>query len=596
MKIAVFFRCFFQWILIAAMLCLFGIAFAETAPSTNKTPITIKIIGLPKGDMLTNVQNQLSISAKQLGNNPSRLSVINLYHSSPKAIQQAMSPYGYFRPHIQSSIQMIGSRQWILQYTIEQGDPVMLITVDVSVTGAGANDPAFQALVKNFPSQPGAILNTVLYERGKSSLSDLAVKRGYFNALMVENKVSVNLLTEEARIHIHFETGDRFRFGKTQFDSTYFDPKFLERYLNYTPDEYYDATKISALQDHLSSSGYFNNINIHPGLNPDILKSQKPVPITIHLTPSPSRQYQIGSGYGTDTGIRGLAGLTMRHLTPTGDKFSTFLYASQAYKSNSINHYLVSNFDVPGKDPVTQQYEVGFGAGEQTLPQGTYNNFKTSLAYSTQMGMVKQTSSVTYLNENYNIPALFPGYLKAQDLISAINWTIRSADDTLNPTQGYFLGLKLAGTSTSMLSQNNIFQADFSAKYLRTFYYDYRMILRSEASATAINTLNDLPYSMQLFAGGANSVRGYGYQSLGPGRYLVVSSIELQRRIVGNWYLAGFWDAGSVSRNIQSQLQQGAGPGLLWLSPIGPVELTVAHALYNKQAHWMVQFAMGPTL
>lgn len=66
---------------------------------------------------------------------------------------------------------------------------------------------------------------------------------------------------------------------------------------------------------------------------------------------------------------------------------------------------------------------------------------------------------------------------------------------------------------------------------------------------TSIANIGELPLSLQLFAGGVSSVRGYGYNSIGPGRNLVVASSEVQQRIIGAFYLAGLVDAGVVANN-----------------------------------------------
>ena len=62
------------------------------------------------------------------------------------------------------------------------------------------------------------------------------------------------------------------------------------------------------------------------------------------------------------------------------------------------------------------------------------------------------------------------------------------------------------------------------------------------------NTKNifQLPLSLQLLAGGSDSIRGYQFQSIGPGKKLVIGSVELQQEIKEDWYLNVFFDAGDV--------------------------------------------------
>ena len=54
---------------------------------------------------------------------------------------------------------------------------------------------------------------------------------------------------------------------------------------------------------------------------------------------------------------------------------------------------------------------------------------------------------------------------------------------------------------------------------------------------------------------------------------------------------------GSVNAKPFGPWVRSAGPGVMWLSPVGALKLTVAKPFNstNKKA-WMIQFAMGPEL
>ena len=102
--------------------------------------------------------------------------------------------------------------------------------------------------------------------------------------------------------------------------------------------------------------------------------------------------------------------------------------------------------------------------------------------------------------------------------------------------------------------------------------------------------MDDLPASRRFYAGGDNSIRGWGYDALGPndpvndqtvgGRYLAVGSLELEREIVGPWSVAVFTDFGNAfDPEYQKQWEQSVGLGVRWRSPIGQVRLDLAFAL-----------------
>ena len=132
-----------------------------------------------------------------------------------------------------------------------------------------------------------------------------------------------------------------------------------------------------------------------------------------------------------------------------------------------------------------------------------------------------------------------------------------------------------------------------------------RVILRGEAGVTIASEVTVLPASIRFFAGGDQSVRGYDYKELGPvdengevigGRYLLVGSIEYDHRITDDWSVAAFLDAGNAFDDFDEPLEQGAGFGVRWRSPVGPVRLDIANAISKPGNHWRVHFTIGPDL
>jgi translocation and assembly module TamA len=121
-----------------------------------------------------------------------------------------------------------------------------------------------------------------------------------------------------------------------------------------------------------------------------------------------------------------------------------------------------------------------------------------------------------------------------------------------------------------------------------------------------VDDLDDLPLSLRFFAGGDQSVRGYGYKKIGPadregnivgGRYLFTWSLELERELFDQWSAAVFYDAGSAMNSFTDlTMKEGAGAGIRWNAPFGQVRLDLARAIDDGGNSWRVHLTLGADL
>ena len=110
---------------------------------------------------------------------------------------------------------------------------------------------------------------------------------------------------------------------------------------------------------------------------------------------------------------------------------------------------------------------------------------------------------------------------------------------------------------------------------------------------------------MRFFAGGDQSIRGFGYRNLAPkdeegeltgGRYLAVVSAEYSYPVADEWRAAVFIDAGNAANKFNNNIATGAGVGAIWQSPVGPVRIYVARGHNDEENTWRLHLLMGPSL
>ena len=116
----------------------------------------------------------------------------------------------------------------------------------------------------------------------------------------------------------------------------------------------------------------------------------------------------------------------------------------------------------------------------------------------------------------------------------------------------------------------------------------------------------ELPPTLRYYAGGDQSVRGYGYRTIGPldadgnvvgGKNLLVYSLELERALFDEWSAAVFYDCGGASDGwTDITMKSGAGVGVRWKAPFGQVRLDLAKALDDGGNSWRIHFTIGADL
>lgn len=565
-------------IIINAVIIIF-LLFYSTAFAQNTT-LKVELVGVNE-EVQQNILSGLDVSAMRF---KSPEEVRQYFNSAPETIKKSLEPFGYFKSTIRSSL----SRQpeaWIAIFNISPGPAMRVNALDFNITGVGVKDPAFQEVIAHFPLASGQIFSVPKYNEATKLLLTTALARGYFDAQFTQKQIKIDLQRYTASITLHFDTGRRYRFGQISFhtkaEKNPFDIGFLKRFSPFTPNEPYTVKKVEKFQEALSGSSYFKEVMVTPEVEQ---KKYGVVPINVLLTPLPAKQYDFALGYGTDTGIRGSAGVEWRHVTPTGQRFQAAVQASE------INSNLQMHYIIPGKKPATDQFILTAAIEEEDETLGKSQWQKIMASYVTQLGNWKQTAALTLQNEHYSLEGA--PYQTQLLLFPSIAWETLKQDNVQYPSRGYRINLKLLG-APDLFAETPFFQTQLYLKAIYPVFDTNRLVLRGNFDYTKTQNIRDLPLSLQFFAGGTDSIRGYSYNSIGPGSNRWIASVEYRQHITGHWYLAAFMDAGDVSNTLFSSPKTGIGMGAVWQTQLGTLELTLTQAQDTPGKPLLLQFDMG---
>jgi outer membrane protein insertion porin family len=195
-------------------------------------------------------------------------------------------------------------------------------------------------------------------------------------------------------------------------------------------------------------------------------------------------------------------------------------------------------------------------------------------------------------------------------------WTHDSRDNTLFPNKGVLQRLS-AEVSLPVLDLE-YYKIDYKHTWFKDVTKNVTFMLNGELGYADSYGNKDYPFFKNFYVGGVNSVRGFDNGSIGPRDFDPGTNEDFAvggtTRIVGNaevfvpvpliknssqFRLSAFVDAGNVYGNSESinlgELRYGAGVGVSWFSPFGPLKLVFAKALNAKDTDdtQTLQFQLG---
>lgn len=562
--------------------------------------INVVIEGVTDEAELQNIKARLGIMQVEETAETPRRHVRSLYIRGQQEIKEALQPFGYYKTEVESEISQSG-KNWNIKYKVKLGAPVKITEVINILEGDGAQLSLFTKLQQDFALKEGYQFNQLSYDNYKKALLNTADIYGYFDARFLTQQIIIDPKANTAQIHLIFNTGKPYYYGHIQFESEYFSPKFLHRFLNIKPGEAYDENKIAELQADLLNSGFFASSLVEA--NRETLEDDT-IPIVIEVTPRNRFTYTAGAGYGTDMGARANLGFQWRRITDTGHSLRLDLEPAQYLQKYSLGYRM------PAEQPARDYYEV-YTAYIAEQPEGRVLDSTTKQlggvwSVGQSLNSVQRVLSLTYQEDNYIDQA---GNTSSSLVLPRASWEWIDTKDRYNVTKGYRARVDLRGTAEAIGSTTEFIQGELNAKAIYAFTDTTRLVTRGQFGATLDATLEAIPPSLRFYAGGDNSVRGYLFEGLGVtvvndngkkqnigGSYVVVGSLELDQLIYGDFGVAAFFDTGNAMIRLNEPLAQGFGVGIRYKTPIGSVRFDLATPISESTNQVRVHFSMGPEL
>lgn len=313
------------------------------------------------------------------------------------------------------------------------------------------------------------------------------------------------------------------------------------------------------------------------------------------------RTFEASVGVGREEIIRGQVAWRHRNINGSGHRYGINLRASFIGQRASTDYLIPYIFNSKSSN-VSTLFGIHRLEPSYELLQAGLNS---SLIYQKSRN---QTASLSYeysINEELSRDqgAKLPKNILSYNISSFIISGYYSEGLSRDP-RGWVLQPSVEISST-------FGEADFKFQKFNLDVRRYTPVRQSTTIAARVNAgkifytqADDLPSNIRYFSGGTSSVRGWNRQELGPsipsfdeegvfdtyvpigGRAAFSFNIELRQQLTSifpNFGIALFLDGGQVWDHIEAlnerPVQFGAGGGIRYQSPIGPVRVDIGYKL-----------------
>ncbi|MEO9468206.1 BamA/TamA family outer membrane protein [Parasphingorhabdus sp.] len=463
----------------------------------------------------------------------------------------------------------------------------------IALPGLSAAHEGDSALLRDaFDIRAGDVINSDEMVAQRKELDIALEENGYPFAETGQPELVIDHAERDGDLVVNVSPGNRYKFGSVVMeDEKLFGPEHVQLIARFNEGELYRQSDLEDLRRALISTGLVSTISLEPVISQDPEK----VDIAVGLTPAPLRTISGALGYGTGEGARAEVSWEHRNLfPPEGLMRLTGVLATQEQSGSMIfrrNNFRRRDNVLNGRVALSNIDRASFTA--RTFSIGASLERQSNLIYqkkwswSTGIELIaSQERDITGAIQTTSRDTFFIGSLPA-------SVTYDASDNLLDPKSGFRIGARVAPEAS--LQSGSFFyvrsQIDGSAYFPASDKAVLAGRVRLGSIAGAGN--NSIAPSRRLYSGGGGSVRGFGFQRIGPrdvnndpvgGRSLVEFSLEARVR-VGNFGIVPFVDAGNIyteSLPDFSGLRYGAGLGVRYYSDFGPIRVDVGTPI-NRQ-------------
>ncbi len=557
-----------------------GEAFTFERPETA-VDYAVELSGAPSDEIDALLRESLGVFRRQ-DDGAQSLAFLRRRAIEDVAIaQRVLRAFGYYEADLAVEVVETADGAALARLTVEPGRRFTLAAHRFVVLDAGAVAIApLDAAALGSPVGQAAEAQGILDAEAAAVTRLRATGRPY--AVPAGRDAVADLEIATIEVDSTVRAGPAYAFGEPVFEGLRrVEADYLRTYQNWEAGETFDEARLAAFQRRLVDTRLFDAVSVRA---PETPPDGDIAPVIVQVEEGRRRSVSAGARFDTDSGpaVRG----TFEHRNLFGRNETVLVEALAGLEEQRVE----ARYRVP--QYLRDRQDFVAGAGVRHIEDDAFDE----LAFTLGAGLERQlgrywragAGGLLEVTQTTDIDGERTFTLAGLPIFAAFDDT----DDLLNPTNGWrfradvtpFAGVADSGGAPLFTRLDAT---------LSTYYpldEERRYVLAGRTRVGSIPALDndDVPAGRRLYSGGGGSVRGYQDRFIGPldargdptgGRSVVELGAELRALVSPPFGLAFFVEGGAVSQEavpvFDEGFQVGAGLGLRYLSPVGPIRVDV---------------------
>jgi translocation and assembly module TamA len=426
------------------------------------------------------------------------------------------------------------------------------------------------------------LAETVLASQNR--IKNQILKSGCYYTLSIRHEVRLDHVNKSGDVTFIIHAGPSVSFGETVFEGAEeTDRSYLRRFIKYQKGECWRPEKLESTKTALLETGLLSTVEEKL---PETVENDQQADVIFILKERAPVSVRLGASYYSDEGPGVSASWSHRNFSGSGEKLTTDLKASALVQNLGVDYtkpyFLADSQSLSLASSIGRTDSDAFEEFSLNSSAGLKRQFSSN--WSGSAGIATEITEITDKNDKDSSDTF--GLISIPGSLSFDN-----RDNILDARKGMFA----RASAEPFIDAFGEAPPFFKSRLTASTYFGLGggktapvLALRGSVGGILGSSTQDIPATKRFYAGGGNSVRGFGYQEAGPfdngdpagGRSILETTAEIRFKITDSFGAVTFVDAGNVFNSampdFKGGLFVGAGAGIRYYTYFAPIRFDVA--------------------